>query len=288
MKAIYKREVNAYFNSMIGWIFVAALTVFIGIYFMAFNLFRGYTYISYALNSSMIVFLVMIPVLTMRSLAEERHTKTDQLLLTAPTSVTSVVLGKYFAMLTILALPVLIACLCPLIIKMNGTAHLRADYAALLAYFLLGAVEIAVGELISALTESQIIAAVGTFCILLMLHLWDGLVGFLPSNASGSLAGVLVVLVLICFLLNALSNNWKITTGALAAGVIATLGFYLHNSATFENLLPNTLKKFSLLSAFDAFATDHVFDISGALLYLSLIALLTFLTVQVIQKRRWN
>lgn len=288
MKAIYKREVSAYFNSMIGWVFVAAMIVFIGIYFMAYNLSRGYTYFSYALNNSLIIFLVLIPVLTMRSLAEERHTKTDQLLLTAPTSVTSVVLGKYFAMLTVLAVPVLVAFLCPLIIKMNGTAHLRADYAALLAYFLLGAVEIAVGELVSALTESQIIAAVGTFCILLVLHLWNGLVGFLPSSASGSLAGLLVVLILVCFLLNALSNNWKITGGVLAVGAVTILGFYLHNSNTFDNLLPSALKKFSLLSAFDAFATDHVFDISGALLYLSLIALLAFLTVQVIQKRRWN
>jgi len=288
MKAIYKREVSAYFNSMIGWVFVAAMIVFIGMYFMAFNLQRGYTYFSYALSNSLIIYLVLIPVLTMRSLAEERHTKTDQLLLTAPTSVTSVVLGKYFAMLTVLAVPVLISFLCPLIIRMNGTAHLAADYAALLAYFLLGAVEIAVGELISALTESQIIAAVGTFCILLVLHLWDGLINFLPSSASGSLAGLLVLLILVCFLLNALSNNWKITGGVLVAGAVAILGFYLHNSNTFQNLLPNALKKFSLLSAFDAFANDHVFDISGALLYLSLIALLAFLTVQVIQKRRWN
>ena len=288
MKAIYRREVSAYFNSMTGWIFVAAVTVFIGIYFLAYNLFQGYTYFSYALSSTLMVFLILVPMLTMRSLAEERHTRTDQLLLTSPASIPAVVLGKYFAMLTVLAVPVLLAGLCPLIIRLNGTAHLRADYACLLAYFLLGAVEIAVGLLISAMTESQIIAAVGTFCTLLVLHLWDGLVNFLPTSASGSLSGSIVALILICFLLGALSGNWKLSGGALAVSALAVVCLYLRDSSAFEGLLPELLGKFSLLDTFSGFAYDHVFDITGTLLYLSLIAVLVFLTVQVLQKRRWN
>lgn len=194
MKAIYKREVSSYFNSMIGWIFVAVLTVFIGIYFFAYNLFQGYPYFSLSLGSSLFIFMVVVPILTMRSMADERHTKTDQLLLTAPVSVTAVVLGKYFAMLTVFAVPVAIACLCPLIIALNGTAFLLADYGAILAFFLLGAVEIAVGMLISSLTESQIIAAVGTFGLLLLLYLWgrpDGLSALHRRRVS---AGFFVVL----------------------------------------------------------------------------------------------
>lgn len=288
MRAIYKRELSSYFNSMIGWLFIAVLTVFVGFYFMAYNLFSGAPYFSSALSSTLFIFMVIIPILTMRSMAEERHMKTDQLLLTSPASVPAVVLGKYFALLTIFLVPVAICCLCPLIIKLNGTAYLKADYATILAFFLLGAVEIAIGLFVSALTESQIIAAVGTFCILLLLYLWDGLVNYLPTTAGKSLAGLFILLGLVCFLLNSLSNNWKITAGAAGAGTAVLLGFYLHKSSSFESLLPNTLGKFSLLSAFDAFATDHVFDLSGILLYLSLIALLVFLTVQVVQKRRWN
>ncbi|MET0018159.1 ABC transporter permease subunit [Oscillibacter sp.] len=288
MKAIYKRELRAYFNSMTGWIFVAALTVFIGIYFTANNLINGYTYFSYTLSGTLIVFMALVPVLTMRSLAEERHSKTDQLLLTSPATLTGVVLGKYFAMLTVLAAPVLLACLCPLIIRMNGTAHFKADYASLLVYFLLAAVEIALGMLVSALTESQVIAAVGTFCLLLALYLWDGLVGLLPTSAIGSLAGIFVVLVFVCLLLNALSGSWKLAGGTLVLGTAVILGFYIKKSSTFADLLPKALGSFSLLDAFNSFATDHVFDIPGLLLYLSLIALLVFLTVQVLQKRRWN
>lgn len=288
MRAIYKREVRSYFNAMTGWMFVAALTAFIGIYFMARNLFYGDPYFATSLGSTLFVLMVLVPILTMRSMAEERHSRTDQLLLTAPASVTSVVLGKYLAMLTVLAAPVAISCLCPLIIALNGTAFLRADYAAILAFFLLGAVEIAVGLLISALTESQLLAAVGTFGILLVLYLWDGLVEYLPATAAGSFGGLLVLLALVCFLVNALSNNWKVTLGTLVVGGTAVVGSYLLFKDHFAGLLPDALGQFSLLAAFDSFSVDHVFDLRGILLYLSLIALLVFLTVQVIQKRRWN
>lgn len=288
MKAIYKRELRAHFNSMTGWMFVAVLTAFTGIYFMANNLYYGDPYFSTALGSTLFVLMVLVPILTMRSMAEERHSRTDQLLLTAPASVTSVVLGKYFAMLTVLAAPVAIGCLCPLVIRLNGTAFLKADYASILAFFLLGAVEIAVGLFISALTESQVLAAVGTFGTLLVLYLWDGLVNFLPATAAGSLMGLLVILVLVCFLVNALSNNWKVTLGVLIAGGIAIGAGYVLAGDSFAGLLPDALGRFSLLGAFDSFAVDHVFDLRGLLLYLSLIALLVFLTVQVVQKRRWN
>lgn len=288
MKAIYKRELASYFNSMIGWLFTAVLTVFVGIYFFVYNLFNGYPYFSLSLSYTLFVFMVIIPILTMRSMAEERRSKTDQLLLTAPVSVTGVVMGKYLAMLTVFAVPTAIACLCPLIIALNGSSFLLADYGTILAFFLLGAVEIAVGLLISALTESQLIAAVGTFGLLMVLYLWDGLVSFLPSDASGSLLGLLVVLILVCILLNALSNNWKVTAGVLIVGAAAIIGFYIKDSTAFAGLLPDILGRFSLITAFDSFTSDHVFDLRGILLYLSLSALLVFLTVQVVQKRRWN
>ena len=286
MRAIYKRELRSYFNVMTGWLFIATLCVFIGIYFMAYNLFMGDPYFSTALGATLFVFMVAIPILTMRSMAEDRHNRTDQLLLTAPATVTAIVLGKYLAMLTVLAMPVGIACLCPLIIELNGTAFLKADYASILAFFLLGAVELAVGLFISALTESQVIAAVGTFGALLVLYLWEGLVDYLPTSAFGSLVGLAIVLLLICFLVNALSDNWKVTACILGAGAVALIGAYLADSSAFAGLLPSILGRFSLLAAFDSFSTDHVFDVNGLFLYVSLAALLVFLTVQVVQRRR--
>ena len=288
MLAIYKRELASYFNSMVGWLFTAVLTAFIGIYFFVYNLFNGYPYFSLSLSYTLFVFMVIVPILTMRSMAEERRSRTDQLLLTAPVTMTGVVLGKYLAMLTVFALPTAIACLCPLIIALNGSSFLLADYGAILAFFLLGAVEIAVGLLISALTESQLIAAVGTFGILLVLYLWEGLVSFLPSDAPGSLMGLLIALIVVCLVLHALSDNWKVTAGVLVLGIVVIAGFYIKDSAAFAGLLPDVLGRFSLIGAFDAFTTDHVFDLRGILLYLSLSALLVFLTIQVVQRRRWN
>ena len=192
MTAIYKRELSSYFNSMIGYVFVAVLIFFTGLYFMAYNLYNGLYFMaynlynglpqfSYTLYSLTSILLFAIPLLTMKSMAEERHSRTDQLLLTSPVTLTGMVLGKYFAMVTIFLIPAALMAFCPLIIAMNGEARLLSDYASLFAFFLMGCVFLAIGMFLSSLTESQIIAAVSTFAVLLILYLWDSLTGFLPS-----------------------------------------------------------------------------------------------------------
>ncbi len=288
MLAIYKRELRSYFNSLTGWLFCGVLLAFVGVYFMVYNMMNGYTYFSYALGSSLFIFMLIVPVLTMRSFAGERHAKTDQLLLTAPVSIAKVVMGKFFAMASIFAVPCLISCLCPLIIALNGTAQLKADYASLLAFFLLGCVYLAVGLFLSSLTESQIVSAVSTFGALLLLYLWDDLLTLLPTTTRGSLIGFLVLLALIAYLADALSGNWKVTAAVIAGGILLILGFYLADSAAFAGLFPTVLGHFSLQSAFGNFCYDHIFDLRGIVLYVSLSALFVFLTAQVIQRRRWN
>ena len=188
MRAIFKREFQSYFHSMVGYVFVAVVLFFTGVYFMAYNLFQGYPSFGYTLMSSTIIYMVAVPILTMRSMAEERKSKTDQMLLTAPVSLTEVVLGKFFAMAAVLLIPVAVMCVCPLIIQLGGGGNPGADYAAILAFYLMGCVFIAVGMFISALTESQIIAAVGTFAVLLVIYLWGDLTGFLPDKVSSLLS----------------------------------------------------------------------------------------------------
>ena len=113
MKAIYERELKSYFHSMTGYVFIAFVTMFIGIYFMVFNMINGYPYFSYTLSSILMILMIAVPILTMRSMADERRSRTDQMLLTAPVSVWDIVLGKYLSMVTIFAIPMVIACLCP-------------------------------------------------------------------------------------------------------------------------------------------------------------------------------
>lgn len=288
MKAIYKRELKSYFDSMIGYIFIAFLVSITGIYFMVYNLNMGYPYFSYALNSILFIMLVAVPVLTMKCFAEEKRSRTDQLLLTAPVSLTQIVLGKYLAMVTVFAIPCLIYTVFPLIIESQGEAHIGIDYMAILAFFLLGCVYIAIGMFLSALTESQIIAAISTFGVLLVLYLWEGLIDFLPTSAIGGLIGVLVVLTVLVIGIYQMTKNWVIAAGVEVLGAAAAIGTYAAKSSLFDNLLPELFGKFILTEPFASIAFTYVIDISGLVLYLSLIFLCVFLTVQVIQRRRWS
>lgn len=288
MLAIYKREVKSYFQSMTGCVFVAFLVAFTGIYFTAYNLTAGYPYFSYTLSGSLIVFLVGIPLITMRSFAEERRNKTDQLLLTAPVSLTGIVMGKYLAMATVLVIPNIIFCLFPLLIRLNGTAYLKVDYLSIGVFFLLGCVYIAIGMFMSALTESQIIAFISTFGVLLVLYLWDGLMGFLPSSASGCMIGVILLLSLPVLYLWQMTSNWALCAVGEAVIVAGSVGTYLITPSLFENLLTKLLGKLALADVFTAITENHIVDISGILLYLSVIVVFIFLTIQAIQRRRWS
>lgn len=288
MAAIYRRELNSYFQTMTGYVFIAFMILFVGIYFMAYNMMSGYPYFSYSLSAMVTIMMVGIPVLTMRSFSDDRKTKTDQLLLTAPVSVVKMVLGKYFSMVTVFAVPVLISAICPLIIKMNGTAHLKADYAAILAFFLLGCVYIAIGMFISSLTESQIIAAVGTFGIILLLLLWPSLAGFLPTTASASLAGLLVLWTLAVFLIYRMTSHNLLAAVLEVVGIFSIVGLYVLKRSLFDRALTNILEKAGVTEVFQNFASHYIFDAGGLLYYISIIFLLIFLTAQSIEKRRWS
>ena len=288
MLAIYKRELKSYFHSMTGCVFIAFLVMFTGIYFMAYNLNAGYPYFSYTLSGSLIVFLVGIPLLTMRSFTEERKTKTDQLLLTAPVSLTKVVLGKYFAMVTVLAVPNVIFCLFPLLIKLQGTAYLLVDYSSIAVFFLLGCVYLAIGMFMSSLTESQIIAFISTFGILLLLYLWDGILSFLPSSAFSGMIGILLILTLIVVYIYHMTKNWMLAAGIEAVGIAAALIVYFVKSSLYENLLTKLLGRLALADVFMNISSSNIVDVSGLLLYVSILIIFVFLTIQTIQKRRWS
>ena len=288
MLAIYKRELKSYFHSMTGCVFIAFLVMFTGIYFMAYNLNAGYPYFSYTLSGSLIVFLVGISLLTMRSFSEERKTKTDQLLLTAPVSLTKVVLGKYFAMVTVLAVPNVIFCLFPLLIKLQGTAYLLVDYSSIAVFFLLGCVYLAIGMFMSSLTESQIIAFISTFGILLLLYLWDGILAFLPSSALSGMIGILLILTLIVVYIYHMTKNWMLAAGIEAVGIAAALIVYFVKSSLYENLLTKLLGRLALADVFMNISSSNIVDVSGLLLYVSILIIFVFLTIQTIQKRRWS
>lgn len=184
MTAIYKRELKAYFHSVIGQLFIAATLFMVGLYFTVYNLLAGYPYMAYAVSSVIFLFLITIPVLTMRILAEEKKQKTDQLIMTAPISIGQIVMGKFLALLTIFAIPVIIICFYPLILIQFGTVAMAESYVAILGFFLYGMTGIAIGIFVSSWTESAVIAAVLTFVILFITYVMSGICNLISSTGN--------------------------------------------------------------------------------------------------------
>ena len=168
MTAIYKREVRAFFHSFIGWLYLAATLSLTGIYFTYFVMLYGEPSIAYVLQGVTFLFQFAVPILTMRSLAEDRKQKTDQLILTAPVSVSKIVFGKYLALLTVCAIPVLVIGIIPFMLSFYGDFQMGVSYTALFGFFLYGAFALAAGLFFSSLTESPVIAAILTFIVLFL------------------------------------------------------------------------------------------------------------------------
>lgn len=168
MLAIYKKELRGFFNSMLGWLFVAANLFFAGWYFRFYGMISGLPYINYVLNGIMLIVLFSIPVLTMRSFAEEMRQRTDQLLYTVPVPIWKIVLGKYLALVSVYGAVVFIIGLYPIFLMVHGSVPSAENNLAVFGFFLFGAACIAIGMFVSCLTENQIIAAVLSFFSLLV------------------------------------------------------------------------------------------------------------------------
>lgn len=287
MLAIYKKELKSYFTSVLGYLFIGFLLFVIGLYFTAYNLNYAYPEIGYSLSNAIFVFLIIVPILTMKIMADERRLKTDQMLLTAPVRNTDIILGKYLALLTVFLIPMIICCFYPIIMAQYGTVNMAMSYTAIFGFFLLGSLTLAIGLFLSSLTESQVIAAVLSFGLLLILYMMEGITTFISSSAFASFIGFIVILVILGFLLYNMTQNYIMAAGVSVAGGIICIIFFIIDSDKFAGKLTQIL---SVLNISDKFSSlvGGTFDITGLVYYLSLTVLFLFLTIQAIQKRRWS
>lgn len=184
MYAVYKKELASYFRSMIGWLFLAVNLFFAGWNFRYYGMMAGYPYLSYVLSGILMIFLLSVPILTMKVFSEEAKTRTDQLLYTAPVSVWKIILGKYMALLTIFSMMLLAFCIYPLVLSIYGSVPLGENYVAIFSFWLFGAACIAIGVFLSVMTESQIIAAVLTFFTLLLGAMMQGICNLISPNGN--------------------------------------------------------------------------------------------------------
>lgn len=295
MLAVYKKELRSYFTSVIGWVFIAFMLVLVGLYFMVYNLMDGYTNFSYVFRGIQMFFiLLLVPVLTMRIVAEENRQKTDQLLYTSPVSISKIILGKYFALITLFAIAMLIVCLYPLIlsglVKDVATGTESVDFAiaygSAFGFFLLGSAYIAIGLFISSLTESQVIAAVASGVIMIFTYLMSSIASLLPGSHTFVFWFLAVFVLVLAFVLYLWIHN---ATLSVVLGVIAeaalTITFVLRTEA-FDNLLGNALNSISIIERYDNFVLG-IFDVSALIYYVSVSFLFVFITIQRIRKKRY-
>lgn len=198
MTAIYKRELKSYFYSFIGWLYLAVMLFMIGIYFTLCNMLSGYPTISYVLQFIVFMLLFTIPILSMRALSEERKYKTDQLILTSPISVWRVVMGKYLALVTVFAVPIVILGLTPPALMLAGEFQTGLSYTSLLGFFLYGCLGLAIGLFLSSLTESVVIAAILTLIAMFLGYVMGGLCSIISTYSTKTFTGF-IVKVLSCF-----------------------------------------------------------------------------------------
>lgn len=287
MLAIYKKELKSYLTSMVGFVFMFFIMLITGIYFTAYNISSAYPLFGYTLSSITFIFLILIPILTMRVLAEEKKQKTDQLLLTAPVKIIDVVLGKYFALISIYSIPIIIMCFYPLILSHYGTVSYPMAYTAIFGFFLLGCAEIAIGLFISSITESQVIAAVITFVILLICYLISGIESFFSESAAASFFSFTVLIIALGILLYNMTKDYLIGTATVVVCEVILTFVYFWKSSLLEGAIQKVLEIFYITNHFSNYVSG-IFDLSGLVYFVSVVALFVFMTVQSIQKRRWS
>ena len=287
MSSVYRHELSLHFHSLTAYVFAAALLLFVGLGVTVVNLEYEWATFEYALAQSLLFLAFVFPILTMRTFAEEHHQKTDQLLYSLPISTTETVLGKFLALLTIFLIPTLIIGTYPLILRQYGNVFMPASYGTLSAFFVMGAAFIAIGMFISSLTESQAFACGVGIAVLVANYYLVSLAQTVSENKWGAFIAFLVLAALIAGVVYYMTKNSDIAFG-VGIVLVAVIGvvFWINNDI-FKGLLPQIMRQLSLFSRFTTFV-NGVFDLGAIAFYLSVIIFFLFLSVQSLEKRRYN
>ena len=287
MIAVLKHELRSYFHSLTAYVFGAFLLAFVGLGAMLYNLQAAVSNFEYVLSFSSLIFVVIVPILTMRVVAEERKQKTDQLLYSLPITTVQVIVGKYLALLILYLIPLAIISVYPLIFAQFGEVYLLTSYGSILAFFIMGAALIAVGVFISSLTDNQGLAAGIGIAVILFNYYSVSLSEYVSATAFGSVVALLVLIFLLGAVVHYLTRNANLAYGVCFVLIAAVMVLYFVDSTAFEGLLPGIMTKLSLYERFTTFV-NGVFDMTAMVYYLSVIVFFLFLSVQSLEKRRYN
>lgn len=287
MTAVLKHELKLYFHSLTAYVFGAFLLAFVGIGSMLYNIQAAVSNFEFVLSFGSLVFVVIVPILTMRVLAEERKQRTDQLLYSLPITTTQVIAGKYLALLAVYLIPLCIVALYPLLFAQFGEVYLLTSYGSILAFFILGAALIAVGVFISSLTDNQGFAAGIGIAVILLNYYSVSLSEYASSTALGSVISLCAIMFALGAVIKHLTGNENLAYGVCIVFIALIAVVCLLDSSKLEGLLPGIMTKLSLFNRFNTFV-NGVFDITAIVYYLTVIVFFLFLSVQSLEKRRYN
>lgn len=288
MISIYKKELRSYFTNMTGYVAIALILVMAGIFIKITSFDSHLAQMEFALPTISIILMLAVPIVTMRSFAEERHQHTDRLLYTLPLSTAKIVLGKYLAMMTVLAVPTVVIGMIPFVLKAYGKVDLFASYAALFTFFLLIAAMTAIGMFMSALTESQVIAAVLGSGALILCYFAEVLTGVIPKTELASYLSFAVLAVLAAVIVYQFVRNYWVAFAVGIALEAAVLLIYLLEPSLFLGLIQKTVGMIALFRLFSDAVNSQLLDLSVVVYYLSISVFFSFLTMQVVEKRRYS
>ena len=287
MAAIFKREMKMYFSSMIGYVFTAFFVLVTAIYFSLQNILSLSPQFENIFNSVIMMFLILAPILTMRLLSEETKQKTDQLLLTSPVSVVGVVLGKFFAAVTVFIIALVITMLFPLILSFYGSIAVAQIIGSYIGFFLLGSSFIAVGLWISSITDNQIVSAVATFAAVFLLLMVETIVSSSSGNLTFSFIFALIIAILIATYFYSNTKDWSVGVIVFIVEAAVLVILYLKKPGVFYGLAGNFASMFAVLTRYNNFAMG-ILDLGSVVYFISFIGVFLYFTVRVIEKRRWS
>lgn len=287
MTAVLKHELRNYFHTLTAYVFGAFLLAFIGLGATLYNLQAAVSNFEFVLSFGSLVFVVIVPILTMRVIAEEKKQRTDQLLYSLPITTTEVVLGKYLALLVVYLIPLAVVSVYPLIFARYGDVYLLTSYGSIFAFFVLGAALIALGVFISSLTDNQGFAAGIGIAVILLNYYSASLSEYVSSTPAGALIAAFALVIVLGVVIRHLTKNEHLAYGFyfLAGGAVLIL--YLADSEAFSGLLPSIMKMLSLFERFYVFV-NGVFDLTAIVYFVTFAAFFLFLSVQSLEKRRYN
>jgi ABC-2 type transport system permease protein len=287
MLAIFNKEMKSYFASATAYIFMGIFLLISGIFFALQNVLQSNPYYNGVLGSMNFVFLLIVPVLTMKIISEETKTRTDQLLLTSPQTVGGIVLGKYFAAVALFLITLLITVLYPLILSLYGKIGGLEILSAYVGFFLMGCCFIAVGLFISSLTDNVVAAAVGTFGSLLFLWILDWIQQGLPAGRNAGIIFAVILVALIATIIYFSTKNIYVGAATVIVGASVIAVVYLMKKELFEGFIAKFFGWFSLMQRNQMFNAG-VLSLDSIVYYISFAFVFVFLTISMIEKRRWS